>query len=46
MGRSGQVPVFTWPEPPERLLRISAHLYNEESHYRVLADALLTELNH
>ena len=41
-----QVPVFTWPEPPERLLRISAHLYNEESHYRVLADALLTELNH
>jgi len=40
-----QVPVFTWPEPPERLLRISAHLYNEESHYRTLADALLTELN-
>ncbi len=41
-----QVPVFTWPEPPERLLRISAHLYNEESHYRALADALLTELSH
>ena len=41
-----QVPVFTWPEPPERLLRISAHLYNEESHYRTLADALIAELNH
>ncbi|MCY4133898.1 MAG: aminotransferase class V-fold PLP-dependent enzyme [bacterium] len=39
-----QVPVFTWPEPPERLLRISAHLYNEEWHYQRLADALLTEL--
>lgn len=39
-----QVPVFTWPAPPERLLRISAHLYNYESQYRRLAEALTTEL--
>ena len=39
-----QVPVFTWPAPPERLLRISAHLYNDESQYRRLAGALTTEL--
>ena len=40
-----QVSVFTWPAPPERLLRISAHLYNDESQYRRLADALTSELN-
>ena len=40
-----QVSVFTWPAPPERLLRISAHLYNDESQYRRLADALTAELN-
>ena len=40
-----QVPVFTWPAPPERLLRISAHLYNDESQYRRLAGALTVELN-
>ncbi len=39
------VPVFAWPDPPERLLRISAHLYNEESHYQTLATALLAELS-
>ena len=39
-----QVPVFTWPAPPERLLRISAHLYNDESQYRRLAEALTAEL--
>lgn len=35
-----QVPVFAWPPPLERLLRISAHLYNDESHYHRLAEAL------
>lgn len=40
-----QVPVFTWPAPPHRLLRISAHLYNNESQYHRLAKALTTELN-
>ena len=39
-----QVPVFTWPAPPHRLLRISAHLYNNKSQYRRLAGALTTEL--
>ena len=39
-----QVSVFTWPAPPERLLRISAHLYNDESQYRRLAEALALEL--
>ena len=39
-----QVSVFTWPAPPQRLLRISAHLYNDESQYRRLAEAVTTEL--
>ena len=39
-----QVPVFIWPAPPQRLLRISAHLYNNESQYHRLADALTAEL--
>jgi isopenicillin-N epimerase len=39
-----QVPVFTWPAPPDRLLRISAHLYNDESQYQRLAEAVTTEL--
>lgn len=41
-----QVPVFTWPAPPHRLLRISAHLYNNEPQYHRLAKAVTTELNH
>ena len=39
-----QVPVFTWPAPPDRLLRISAHLYNDESQYHRLAEAVTAEL--
>ena len=39
-----QVPVFTWPAPPDRLLRISAHLYNDESQYHRLAEAVTSEL--
>ena len=39
-----QAPVFTWPAPPDRLLRISAHLYNDESQYHRLAEALTAEL--
>jgi isopenicillin-N epimerase len=35
-----EVPVFGWPAPPKRLLRISAHLYNTESDYDTLARAL------
>jgi isopenicillin-N epimerase len=35
-----EVPVVPWPKPPKRLIRISAQLYNEESEYRKLAEAL------
>jgi isopenicillin-N epimerase len=35
-----EVPVFPWPAPPKRLLRISAHVYNTESDYETLARAL------
>ena len=39
-----EVPVFTWPAPPDRVLRISAHLYNQPDDYRRLAEALTAEL--
>ena len=35
-----EVPVFPWPRPPGRLIRISAQVYNQESDYRKLAEAL------
>jgi isopenicillin-N epimerase len=35
-----EVPVVPWPAPPKRLIRISAHAYNELSEYEQLADAL------
>lgn len=35
-----EVPLPPWPSPPKRLVRISAHLYNEAEEYRVLARAL------
>ena len=40
-----QVPVWSWPSPAGRYLRISAQLYNDIEEYRVLADALKHELN-
>lgn len=36
-----QVPLPPWPRPPRRLVRISAHLYNEAAEYRRLAEALV-----
>lgn len=36
-----EVPVVPWPKPPKRVLRVSAHLYNEESEYAHLADSLV-----
>ena len=39
-----QVPVWSWPSPEGRYLRISAQLYNSIEQYRLLADALATEL--
>ena len=36
-----EVPIVPWPQPPRRLVRISAQLYNEESEYERLAQALV-----
>ena len=35
-----EVPIMPWPQPPKRLIRVSAQLYNEESEYVRLAEAL------
>ncbi|MGK0185047.1 MAG: isopenicillin-N epimerase [Verrucomicrobiales bacterium] len=35
-----EVPVFSWPRPPARMLRVSAQAYNEAGDYRELAAAL------
>jgi isopenicillin-N epimerase len=35
-----EVPIMPWPDPPKRLVRISAQLYNEEADYVRLAEAL------
>lgn len=35
-----EVPLIPWPAHPKRLIRVSAQLYNERSHYELLASAL------
>ncbi len=40
-----EVPIIPWPQPPRRLLRVSAQLYNSLPQYRTLAKVLLDELN-
>ncbi len=35
-----EVPIVPWPEPPKRLLRVSAQLYNTIDEYRYLATSL------
>ena len=35
-----EVPIIPWPFPPKRLLRISAHLYNETEQYVALASGM------
>jgi isopenicillin-N epimerase len=39
-----EVPVVPWPGPPKRVLRVSAHLYNQAGEYDALASALRTLL--
>jgi isopenicillin-N epimerase len=39
-----EVPVYPWPAPPRRLLRVSAQLYNDAAQYRKLAAALRRRL--
>jgi isopenicillin-N epimerase len=39
-----EVPVIPWPAPPQRLLRVSAQLYNRRLDFERLAGALKTEL--
>ncbi len=40
-----EVPIKTWPEAPQRLLRVSAQIYNTEQDIDRLVDALDHELN-
>ncbi len=35
-----EIPVFAWPQPPRRLIRLSAQLYNSAEQYQRLAQAL------
>ncbi len=39
-----EVPIMPWPAPPQRLLRISAQLYNAPEDYEALATALRARL--
>jgi isopenicillin-N epimerase len=39
-----EVPIIPWPEPPNRLLRISAQVYNSRNDYKRLCEALVSEL--
>jgi len=40
-----EVPVFTWPDASQRLIRVSAQQYNKVSDYEKLAEALVSELS-
>ncbi len=40
-----EVPIIPWPAPPERLIRISAQLYNRIENYEFLASALKNIFN-
>ena len=39
-----EVPIFSWPAPPKRVLRVSAQLYNTRDEYVRLAAALRKKL--
>jgi len=38
--RGIEVPVIPWPAPPDRLIRVSAQIYNRREQYELLATAL------
>ncbi len=38
-----EVPIFAWPKYPNRLLRVSAQIYNKASDYEKLSSALTNE---
>jgi len=40
-----EVPVYHWPAPPHRLVRISAQAYNSPAQYELLAEALASLLD-
>jgi isopenicillin-N epimerase len=40
--RGFELPVFPWPKPPKRLIRIAAAHYNEVADFERLAEALRT----
>lgn len=39
-----EVPIISWPPPPQRWLRVAAQLYNARPQYELLARALVQEL--
>ena len=39
-----EVPIVPWPQPPKRLVRVSAQMYNREEDYTKLAKALVALL--
>ncbi|MGH8873736.1 MAG: aminotransferase class V-fold PLP-dependent enzyme, partial [Acidimicrobiia bacterium] len=39
-----EVPVFSWPQFPRRVIRVSAQRYNHLEQYRRLAEAVTAEL--
>ncbi len=40
-----EIPIIPWPSPVKRLLRISAQLYNSLPQYKLLAAALVAEMD-
>lgn len=40
-----EIPIFPWPAPPKRLVRLSAQLYNRREQYERLAAVLASELS-
>ena len=40
-----EVPVMSWPSPPQRVVRISAQAYNQPEQYRLLAERLAQKLS-